>query len=811
MASALYAEDAKIPCRYKDGKLGLNSLESFDCKLASKVSSDKRIKEEYKEHVDKKIAQIVANKTAGVIEDLALLDSYLDQNNIDLGHNVNVMSKCSLKSIAKPNCKSNISQDQINKRLALILSGDRYLPAKEGDNKFNKDFYSRMLLKASAVRSGDKIKEKKCPVDGDAGDFVLNSQFTFVDAKFLVETLQQKKKNSTIDAMFKNFPQLKMLTNGNDVYLRKKFEEAIEKFDGKVSHKEFVDNFFKDKDVQLKMGDNVAEKCTGLKESINAFVCEDNYSQLAMNEEDRDVLFDGRDNDDKIFKEVSRGLSCTEEEKEENADSTTLFAEKDSVHQKMTYLKKDIRTEKPNDQVVEVIGDFCSLYMCQTPNSSTNYPSCKNGGPISSEDILLMCPKKDVSTCDGKVQKNYEYISSLERDARNAGLLPQIIGVGSNSSNLPLGNERPRGFSSFYQNFLGVEGTLVAEGKKITPITIAEKKAEFVEKKIDVGPNSISLSQTREGMKAESVRQEPITPIVENSSSDTVIADVRESDQFRRSFQSQQFSKANYDISKDANGKSKKVKFTDTDSSTLDEMKKLRSELSDALGKVRGTDDEKLAAIADNNAVAITPKGSSVSPIRNLNSGEKDRLDSYRENLNNWENRLRSWQNNLSDRDVKTNSGSGSASDARPVAAPAASDDQFNTANGSANGARLSKSTAAAGIAGAKGELTGDRAPGAEKVELEPGVVSSEKLATLGKESLKDLGITDTDSFIIKIRHKEKIYSVPVKTFTHSGKSMYVPLLNDKDRELSKIVYESPLFKDYRTYQIERQYKLEKK
>ncbi|MBC7714749.1 MAG: hypothetical protein H7177_15490, partial [Rhizobacter sp.] len=48
-------------------------------------------------------------------------------------------------------------------------------------------------------------------------------------------------------------------------------------------------------------------------------------------------------------------------------------------------------------------------------------------------------------------------------------------------------------------------------------------------------------------------------------------------------------------------------------------------------------------------------------------------------------------------------------------------------------------------------------------------------------------------------------------TFNHDGKSMYVPLLNDKNRELSKIVYESPLFADYRNYQIERQYKLEKK
>ena len=38
---------------------------------------------------------------------------------------------------------------------------------------------------------------------------------------------------------------------------------------------------------------------------------------------------------------------------------------------------------------------------------------------------------------------------------------------------------------------------------------------------------------------------------------------------------------------------------------------------------------------------------------------------------------------------------------------------------------------------------------------------------------------------------------------------MLVPLLNDKNRELSKIVYESALFSDYRHYQMERQGKLE--
>ncbi|MBC7429308.1 MAG: hypothetical protein H7336_11890, partial [Bacteriovorax sp.] len=345
---------------------------------------------------------------------------------------------------------------------------------------------------------------------------------------------------------------------------------------------------------------------------------------------------------------------------------------------------------------------------------------------------------------------------------------------------------------------------LLAEGKKITPLTIEEKKAEFVEKKLEPTVQTASLSQSREAIKSAPEAREEAASKDEREFSGT--APNRDAEQFRKTF-IPQFAKSSSDTPVVATTKIKKVAVADEDS-RIDEMKKLRSELADAINKVKGTSDEKLAAIADNNEMAIKPKGSERDTTKKLNQGEKDRLDSYRESLSNWESRLRNWQGQLSDRDVRANSGNPvSANDGR--LAPANGDQSGAGSSGSGSNAKLTKTTVA-GAAGAKADGTGERAPGSDKADLEQGVVSSEKLATLQKESLSNLGIVASDSFIIKVRYQDKIYSIPVKTFNHEGRSMFVPLLNDKNRELAKIVYDSPLFRDYRNYQIDRQYKLEK-
>ncbi|MBC7539130.1 MAG: hypothetical protein H7281_09930, partial [Bacteriovorax sp.] len=71
-------------------------------------------------------------------------------------------------------------------------------------------------------------------------------------------------------------------------------------------------------------------------------------------------------------------------------------------------------------------------------------------------------------------------------------------------------------------------------------------------------------------------------------------------------------------------------------------------------------------------------------------------------------------------------------------------------------------------------------------------------------ESLKKLGINSKSDFIIKIRYQQKYYNVSVKTFSYKGKDVLVPLLNESNSELSKIVLESPLFSEYKQLQIDR-------
>ena len=802
-----FADDAKVPCRYKDGTLGLNTLETYDCKMANFLSTGSTIQKEYKEYVDKKLAIKITQKASDLIEDLSLLDSYFDMNDIDLGDNKDVKEFCKMEVIADPACGNTHQTEEekksMKKKMEYMLSSDKYLPKS---NELKKGLYGKMVSKAKQIRNGSKLKEKnQCPVDGNSGDFTLSSQLTFNDSEKLLESLKVGNGTIAVSRLYEKYPQLKIYMSKSDQ--KKKFEDFI-KSSEKGGAKLKIDSYFKQKEIQEEMASNVADKCKELKNTISSFICKETYPHLAMRTDERESFFNEKSEDDQIFKEVSRGVSCQMEESNQSEANNDVFSKLGTIQEKNERITLGVREPKRLEQVEKILDPFCSLYLCKSKDIKQEMLSCKNGGPINSADILLTCAGSDLKSCDTKTQQYYSYLKSMERDAINSGV--NVAGsVDSNFSDDSSESKKPRGFTSFYQNLLGVEGTIASEGKVITPVTIAEKKAEFTERKLDISSSqSGSLTRGKETVAVE-VRPEPIAREMVASESDEHSASVRQADEYRRAFQSQNFSKPNYEINKDANGKTKKVKFTDTDSSTIDEMKKLRTELADALGKVKGTEEEQLAAVADNNASIVAPKAVAKSTAKNLSNGEKERLDAYRDSLNNWENKLRDWQENISDRQVRANNGGGAVGADSRSENTVTNGDQANN-RGSASGAKLTKSgaTGATGVNG-KADGSAERAPGADGSDAEAGIVNSEKLATLEKDSLKKLGIVVTDSFIIKVRHKDKIYSVPVKTYNHGGKEMYVPLLNDKDRELSKIVYESPLFKDYREFQVQRQYKLD--
>lgn len=810
------AEDAKIPCLKKDGGIGLNGLEKFDCKLVKAVVNDPKIKVNFQKKVNGALANKLYTKASQRLEELAMLDRYFEQIDLDLSLNSKeVASKCRLDFIANPKCGGGASSQNYQDRLKLLLSKFPESTAKNADGSKNRTLVERMRARSGQIRGVGIEKVDNCPADGPTGHFFLNSQFGELEAENFIADLQKSDRNAKdpIDRFYNKFPQFQMLNdlkklNGAGASFLDKFEHEMKKYTkANGSSKKFIEKFFFSPDTQQQLAKSLANKCEAIASNIKEYLCDD-FDHLGMSDDLASTLF--KDQDAEVDIETAKGFSCgminlvANEEAGKNLIIGTTIGNLDAQ------LEDDMRSNPSQIEIKKIVGPFCERYNC-TNVKVKNLNSCQKGGPLASDDLEKHCKE---NKCDMEEMKYISFLKSLERD--NEKTSSDLQSLASNSDGGP--TEKPKkGYSSFYQNFLGVEGTLLTEGKKITPITIAEKKAEFAEKKIDSGVLNPALSQNKEMAKLET-RQEQVSPIIqgEKSGFETAAASAREqNEQFRKSFQNQYMKTASTSATP-AITKAKKINLSDSDSLRLDEMKKIRGELADAINKIKGSEEEKLAAISDNNRLAIAPSGTSKEIIKNMNSGDKDRLDSYKDSLNNWETRLRTWQGQLSDRDVRASSNSSSSSSGKTssdsrVESPVADPDQYNPSSSVNNGAKLSKTVAAPGSSGGKNDSAGERAPGSERAEGEEGIVNSESLATLERDSLKKFGIVTADSFIIKVRYKEKIYSVPVKTFSHDGKSMFVPLLNERDRELSKIVYESPLFKDYRAYQIQRLYRLEKK
>jgi hypothetical protein len=787
----VHAALEQVPCLKRNNGIGLQGLDKYACILAEKVANDPKNKNEFEAKINKKLADKLYIKASERLEEITILDRYFDQIGLDFGKKASrVTTSCKLEVIANPNCGRVKNVASYEQKLKLLSSN---FPISEEAAKVgkNENLIDRMRNRSNQIRGATNTSPGQCPVSGSTGRFFLTSQFSDNAAEKFIENL---KVNDTepVKNFYNNYPQFKMLkqnaSKDGSAFLNY-FESEMKKYSPKLgSQKKFMEDFFFSERTQDQLTNALADKCETIASDIKDYLCKD-LDHLGMPEDTAADFFDDSEADLKLAKDFSCRYKT-----DTNEEDLAALMKGESPGARFEQFKSDRKTVKKLDISIAV-DPFCKMYTCQDDKVKT-MKSCQKGGPVTSGDLVNTCNEGKINNCDLGMQRYITYLKTLEKDI-------QIThGPTSSLASTP-GEEakKPKGFSSFYQNFMGVEGTILAEGKKITPVTLEEKRAEFVEKKLDTTVQPASLSQSRSLAKAEPQQRDVIIQKMDRS--DNVISNTDFStrdnvDQYKRSIATTQFAKPS-DTSITSSSRSKKYDSSESDNQNMDEMKKLRTELADAISKVKGTEEQKLATVAANNASIASPSGttSSKDVTRNLGQGEKERLDSYRNSLKNWESRLGTWQNQLSDREVRANSSTG----------PVANSEQSLASANSMNGVKLTK-VAVAGAAKADGAATADKAPGAEKADIVAGIVNSDKLATLQLDSLKKLGIVASDSFIIKVRFQDKIYAIPVKTFSHDGKTMFVPVLNEKNRELAKIVFDSPLFRDYRDYQLGLQNKI---
>ncbi len=806
-----------MPCLHENGTFGLNEFKKFDCKAVALIVQDPKVKENYEDKIFDNLASVLEKKVSQSLEEVTLLDQFYSHHDRDMFMgNDDVKNKCRLEVIAQTECPSANGLNKANKKLEKLLS--KFTDSKEGN------LYERLFSKVHSLRAPKLEKRLQCPLSGVSGYYSLESQLNEVAALQIIEDFKmpitsevsQKDRDERKILLEGAYPQLRLLKNADlagGKGIAVKFQEYVSKFDESKgqSRTDFINSFFLDQDNQASLSAGLASQCESVGQSIQKYLCED-LSHLGTTQDFAEQLFGDSDTPE-VEIQVSKGFSCEYKNLETSEEDIEKLTEENSIQHRYEQINTGLRPAISEKEAEEITGPFCDMYSCKTPESK-KLKSCHNGGPVSYEDLeSTFCPKYSSPTCTVDVQKSISYLKTL-KDTQN--IIESSQSLASNTKTSGPSDTKPRKrYSSFFENFVGVKGTLKAEGRPITSTTIAQKEAEFIERKLSLSSKSSSTknspSESKEVAQKETTQQKPQQP------SSTPINNAINYEKFMKLGDAQK--EANEKLKKDiidrANNKyiasassatntsasaAKSRAISDAEAQRDSEIEKLRSELASVADSIKGAPEQKLATIAAHNS-AYEPNKSNYDPQKAMNQAEKERLARYRDNLDARDAELRKREF-----EVRTSSYGRNIEDEKPQEAARATAESASNNSSSGSGAvKLSKgsSSSVGGAGPGNSDSSGKGEMGAVSEIAETDFVSSEKLATLG--ALKDLGMEGKESFIMRVRYNSKIYEIPVKTFTYKEKKILVPLLSEKNRELAQIVFESPLFSDYQKYQLDKQ------
>ena len=814
-----YSAEVSVPCLKKDGQLGLN-LEKFECGIASKVVNDPEIKNAHEDKILDVLADKISHKIKRNMEDFAVLNNVLGSNDLPFMKNKNVSDSCNIKVIAN-SCL--IKSD--NKKLKKLLERLDEREQEESKQDPFENLEHALLHKFFQNSTAQNLKPNQCPLNKNSGYYILSSQMNNKDLKVMFPVIADPKARAESKEIFyKTFPQLKIILNSGSPEFIKSFEDYISNFDKtKNDHLEYLNEFFNSPNNQEALSKGLENNCKEIKKDIKTFMCND-LSHLAMPEEFAENFYPGNDSEDDI--EISKAFSCPFK-KDGNEDLAKIHTGNNVHDWFKDFEKNTVPSGVRKNQTEATLKSFCEMYKCDDPKVKDS-TSCKKGGPLASNDLsnLFNCAQDNAIQCTPEIKRAITYIESLENRTK---ISMTYATANSSSSGTYVGGseDKKKGpqYSTFFQNFVGVEGTLQAEGKKITPHTVAEKVREFEEKKLEPIPstNRDILLANNEGNKVYNMikQQKQEEALNQQAQANQQVAaqhgfvpSLKENDDHKQAVIANSLSKF-----KGAVAGAKKDEFqASREQDRKAEISRMRSELEGVLKEMKGSEEDKLQTITDSNNIYAHPKAANKDdPYKGMSAEERERLENYRSNLATWESRLRARESDVLDRELRVGSRSaastseggdkrfenGKTSSLAQDTAGSAQNPAHAGAGNANGGLKLTKSQTAAG--GPQGTTESATAQASGKTADGEAIVAAENLATLEKSTLKKWGLSARDSFVIKVRLLDRLVDVPVKSFTYSGKSMFVPILTKENRELSKLILESPLFSDYRLYQQERQ------
>lgn len=786
-------------------------LKIHDCKMAQEVVKTIDAQNNHRNKVYDKLSSRLALQMEQGLEENALLDQYYSANNANLlpSGDSKVKQNCRLDVIGKieicrgkinPNNSSykfklNLIKEKLKKTLATICPKQDSSLQEILNNKV-------MQIIGVPLKNNPQCpeEEKSCPIKGVSGAYALSSQFDNESAKRFIDLTQSpntKKKEEDEEEFFIGYPQFKLIkdTEGN---LKAEFISYLKAFNkDKKFAKEYInDFFFKNQKNKEQLSNTLANKCEDFNHNLETFLCGQDLegSQLASLESPVSIKLFGIDPnlpDADIFKSAllqdknsyygAYGLQCLAKTQREKG---VILNRENSVDKWFNDFTKNTRPQTIfNEDIEESNIKFCEIYNCEN-NKVKQSNACKNGGHISSAELnsIFDCDHKQCST---EILKYISYLQGLEKiKSIQSGALAKAT---DNNSTISSTDSKPR-YSAFLENYLDVPTLLRAEGKEVNQETIAQKRVEreIAERKSD--PTPYRETKITEASSPQYANTAAISAPEQQVSHPSPAVAPSQFEQF-----AQNTTPSSPAIKHSRSTKTSTNSFKpESDNDRKVEIENLQDELK-KLSQSIANNNQALPTIADANSL-LSPNSLGGSIKSDLSKAEQDRLAAWRDSLADWERRLSNDSRRISNSPETTppnkteteNSAIANKNDSQPKLT------NVNTNKDEEKGGKQAKTNASTPTSG-------------PTTDSPVAIVSSEDLPNLKLESLKKLGINSKNAFIIKIRYQQKYYNVAVQTIPYNGKDILVPLLNESNKSLAEIVLKSPLFSDYKQFQIERQ------
>ena len=790
-----YAATNLSNCRVEETN-PLNTLQKNinNCQFQAKIVDFEKVKEEHRKTIYAKLAQKLTTQINQNSEELGLLTSFFNANNQDLSMNSpEVKNKCQLENLkAIENCGGKKTDSLHAMKLEMLMKN-----LKNGTNsksKFGEGLYGVLAEKYVSnlgLSNSGNSESLQCPIEGSAGSFILQSQLDDLSAEKIIN--DYLISNEAGDSNNDSYAQLKMIKNTNNPAFIEKFKDYVRKKPKTDTAKKRITDFFLDKENQKILAPSLASQCDNINKNINKFLCSDLDEIGSLNTETSTKLFNGLDVgsiDDQfgVDKEdplviTAYGFQCMAQAKSTFAgalgasDGASKEQTVDGWYKDFTNNTRPEGSDKTSNGINKT---FCDNYTCQSDKSKEN-DSCKTGGPLSSKDLATMMgclinPRGD--KCDSLTLKSVDYMASLEKIKASSGLYVGNSGNSSSPDNTQIQKVKSS-LPDFAENYLGVQGSLIALGKPVTEVTIAEKTQDFKERNLNTNPPAYNPPNGN----VETRLAGPTTnnaPIIQDHSYNYSDEGSSSPTKAIKGVRSSKTSVADSSNSPEITGPGAIVPKTNS-LNVNDNNKSAKSETT------------------SNATSANATQPSAIDPTKIVTSNP---FDSWAKRLADKESTLNARENLADSRDSEywRRESELRAREAELAAAKVAE----------ANSGNKEKTAATATTKSEERPQTPSRSEiAAAKLKQEIAdlnaspsglIVTPEKLDKLQKKDLTKYGVNVEEPFVISVRLKGKLIHVRVAKVSVKGKTFLAPRLNEDNEEIKEAVLKSPLFKEFRYY-----------